>query len=272
MSDKYLSCSIVVPIYKSQPSLLELTSIYQTFKILANFDFAIVCPKGLDISYYETLAKQFGISIRIIRLSKKNFASISGYNKLMLSATFYKKFKHYTSILICQLDAYVFRDELDYWVSQGYDYIGAPWFSSDNPKEGLPHFLGIGNGGFSLRNIQSHLKALNQFSYIISPYTIIKAFTYKPSFGTFWNMIRDLTIGNNSHYLLGKSEINEDVFWGSVIKRNYPWFKAPDMITAAKFATETNAEKIYNLMNQKLPFGCHGWDKYDTAFWSKHIL
>ncbi|WP_316806888.1 DUF5672 family protein [Pedobacter agri] len=261
---------IGIPIYKSNLSLRETASLKQVFRVLGHHPICLITFREIDMTNYIHLLKNDRYTLTYF--DKSYFESLNGYNKLLINLTFYKRFWKYDFLLIYQLDAWVFRDELNKWCNSNYDYLGAPWFSSDNPNKGLPHFLGIGNGGFSLRNIQSHLKALNQFSYVISPYTIIKAFTSKPSFSTFWNMIRNLTIGNNSHYLLGKPEINEDVFWGRIIKRNYPWFKAPDMITAAKFATETNAEKIYNLMNKKLPFGCHGWDKYDTAFWSTHIL
>jgi hypothetical protein len=44
----------------------------------------------------------------------------------MLSIDFYKRFRDYKFILIYQLDAYVFRDELEYWCEQDYDFIGAP--------------------------------------------------------------------------------------------------------------------------------------------------
>ena len=30
-------------------------------------------------------------------------------------------------MLIYQLDAFVFQDDLAYWCQQNYDYIGAPW-------------------------------------------------------------------------------------------------------------------------------------------------
>lgn len=42
-------------------------------------------------------------------------------------------------MLVYQLDAYAFKDELFFWASLGYDYIGAPW---------MPHQRNI--GGFLL--------------------------------------------------------------------------------------------------------------------------
>lgn len=50
-----------------------------------------------------------------------------GYNRLMLSEDLYSAFSNYEYILICQSDAYIFRDELKEWCEAGYDYVGAPW-------------------------------------------------------------------------------------------------------------------------------------------------
>ena len=58
------------------------------------------------------------------------FTSIQGYNRLLLSTEFYQRFLGSAYLLICQLDVFVFRDELAGWVARGYDYVGAPWVSS----------------------------------------------------------------------------------------------------------------------------------------------
>lgn len=261
---------ITVPVYKPAISPTEELSLRQLLKILKDYSICFITYKELDFFEYEKFLAD--IDYKIIYFDRSFFSSISGYNKLLLSKKFYKKFTEYSFLLIYQLDAWVFRNELLYWAEQGYDYIGAPWFSSDKPESGLPHFLGVGNGGFSLRNVKNHLRVLNKFSFIISPFTVIKQFRDQPSLSSFWCMLGNLTVNNNTHYLLGKYTMNEDTFWGLILKRKYSWFKAPDMINAANFSIETNAEKLYNILNQKLPFGCHGWDKYDTNFWAEHIL
>ena len=82
------------------------------------------------------------------------------FNKLKESNLLYKKYKKYKYILFYELDAFVFRDELDYWCKKGFDYIGAPWNGThcyyDTPING------VGNGGFSLRNIKSAIKLLEK--------------------------------------------------------------------------------------------------------------
>ena len=64
-------------------------------------------------------------------------------------------------MLIYQLDACVFRDELKYWCEKKYDYIGAPIFWAYNSNKFSNKVAGIGNGGFSLRKISYCLKMLN---------------------------------------------------------------------------------------------------------------
>jgi hypothetical protein len=44
-----------------------------------------------------------------------------------LSEEFYQAFTDFEFMLIYQLDAFVFRDELADWCRSGYEYIGAPW-------------------------------------------------------------------------------------------------------------------------------------------------
>ena len=68
---------------------------------------------------------------------------------------FYNGFRKYKFMLVHQLDAYVFKDDLLYWTKQGYDYIGAPWFEGmDNAGTNASLLPEIGNGGFSLRKIK----------------------------------------------------------------------------------------------------------------------
>ena len=93
----------------------------------------------------------------------------------MLSFNFYESFLDYKYILIYQLDAFVFKDDLIFWCNKNYDYVGAPWIASisNNPftlllnkissifdskekKERKKIFFKVGNGGFSLRKVASH--------------------------------------------------------------------------------------------------------------------
>ena len=98
---------------------------------------------------------------------------IAGYNEMMMSADFYSLFNDYEYIIICHVDAWVFRDELDDWCRRGYDHVAAPWPTRKRytrfplkqylwlklrlkPAHKILHcqmFGRIGNGGFSLRRV-----------------------------------------------------------------------------------------------------------------------
>jgi len=268
MNDKDALVVITIPIYKETLTATEKASFKQIFATLLKHHICLFTFRELDLSEYKKVAE--GCKYEVIYFEKKYFSNIAGYNKLLCNTLFYKTFSMFKYLLIYQLDAWVFSDDLTAWCSLDYDYVGAPWFSSDKPASGLPHFLGIGNGGFSLRKIKSHLKILNRFSYIISPAYLLNRFISEINFTTFKKLLYGVSFDNNTHHLLGKNNLYEDVFWGQVIKK-HKWFKAPDMLTASRFSMESNAEKLYQI-NGRLPFGCHAWGTYDPDFWSTHII
>lgn len=132
-------------------------------------------PDSLNLDLYHRLMGK-DLRLKVERFDDKNFTDVNAYNKLMLKREFYNRFKIYRHILIYQLDAWVFKDELLKWCSYNYAYIGAPWFSDDKPLTGLPHFMGIGNGGFSLRDVKKHLRILSKLSFVTSLAYLIPQF------------------------------------------------------------------------------------------------
>ncbi len=118
---------MLYPFTKSISNQFESISFNQCLKVFKKHLLCIVTHNDLDISSYTELLGKCKINYIIEYFNNEYFNGVSGYNKLMLSREFYLRFKNYEYILIYQLDAYVFRDELDYWCGQGYDYIGAPW-------------------------------------------------------------------------------------------------------------------------------------------------
>ncbi|MBN2705565.1 MAG: hypothetical protein JXR89_03895 [Deltaproteobacteria bacterium] len=91
--------------------------------ILKSYPFIAISPDGLDIS---------DITNKIDFQESKTFcpnyfSSPKSYSRLLLSANFWNSFD-YKTLLLAQLDTFVFRDELDMWCQQNYAFIGAPWF------------------------------------------------------------------------------------------------------------------------------------------------
>ncbi|MET0572217.1 MAG: DUF5672 family protein [Pedobacter agri] len=262
---------VTVPLYKEIPSNEEKMSFLQLLKVLGQHPIAIVTHKELDLSQYIELAEEK--TLKIEYFPSTFFSNIEGYSKLLCAKAFYKRFEKYKFLLIYQLDAWVFRDELDFWCNLNHDYIGAPWFYEHNKKNALETFYGVGNGGFSLRKISSHLKALNHFYQLESYNAILRDFlTSRIGYIAIKNLFYNLTVRNFSHYMFNQHVIiNEDVFWNLISKRNFKWYTVPDMITAGKFSSEINASLLFEANNRVLPFGCHAWQVYDRNFWKQFI-
>ena len=159
-------CIITIPIYKEYPKQIEIESFKQVLTILYKYDIAIFTYRELNINVYKEIAQEFKKKISVKYFDQEYFNNGTyGYNKLMLSKEFYSNFLEYEYLLIYQLDAWVFKDELDYWCDKGFDYIGAPLFEYKINK-GVIQFSknmqGVGNGGFSLRKIDYCLELLNK--------------------------------------------------------------------------------------------------------------
>ncbi|MDH6303386.1 hypothetical protein M2459_000680 [Parabacteroides sp. PF5-5] len=247
---------VVIPIYKNELSDLEKRSLSQVYDILKNYPLVVIKPESLDLS--DCLKPYPLISIQTFNDSF--FKGISGYNNLMLSTLFYKTFIDYKYILIYQLDAYVFRDELEKWCAYDYDYVGAPWLK--RPIYNLPIiswimsyslkrktrkgqvskqllYNKIGNGGFSLRKVRSHYLATK----------------------THAKKINRFLVQRRQHLY------NEDVFWAFL-----PDFSYPTAMEALRFSFDKYPELSYKLINKQLPFGCHGWYKRKMKHFWKPII
>jgi len=233
--------AVVIPIYRSELTAFEVMSLNSCLHVLGKHRIIVIAPQGLSIEVIRNLNTH---NITIEYFGKKYFKNLLGYNKLMLSFNFYRKFIDYEYILIYQLDAFVFSDKLLNWCNLGFDYIGAPWIDEewssypemskyiDKYKMRVDKVNTVGNGGFSLRNVRSALKALLLLSS--------KRLTWK---------------------------LNEDIFWSFEVPINLSFFKIPCEEVALKFSFETKPRICFEKNNSELPFGCHGWQKNDIEFW-----
>jgi hypothetical protein len=248
-----MKIAVVIPIYQLNLSTLEYRALKQVYTVLNAYSLIFIKPKSLDLG---SIKKDFS-STETVSFADRFFQNKNGYNELMLSASFYKRFRSFDYILIYQLDAYVFRDELFAWCQKGYDYIGAPWLQKRvyqypvisqiriawhryQLKKGKHSsqslYNQIGNGGFSLRKVESHYKATIKYRAKIREY---------------------LSIKNNHFY-------NEDVFWAT----EAPEFRKPSVKEALAFSFDKYPSYCFNLTNGQLPFGCHAWYKFKMRkFW-----
>jgi hypothetical protein len=264
--------AIVVVMHKREISAHENISLNQCLKVFDKWPIHIIKPVSLDISDYNWNKRK----VHFENFPDYCFSNIGEYSRLLLSTAFYKRFLNYKYILIYQLDAFVFSDQLKHWCDLDYDYLGAPWFEKFSKLENDGNFIGVGNGGFSLRKVSSHLKVLNTFSFIVSARENLKhRFDVKNSFGTHIKntagFILDHTFRNNTHRFFNNYMGHEDQFWGLSVAKKMKWFRVPDYKTAAAFAFEMQPHRLFALNNGQIPFGCHAWWKYDLDFWKPQI-
>ena len=118
--------AIVIPVYKEYMDRYEEISFHRALEVFSAYPVFLVGPKGISGRNYHKLKK-----LDIFYFDDKYFKGISGYNRLMLSLDFYETFLDYNYILIYQLDAFVFDNNIMDWCLLGYDYIGAPWLNTN---------------------------------------------------------------------------------------------------------------------------------------------
>lgn len=241
--------AVLIPIYKKTPNDLEILSLKQCIKVLKNHKIIFFAPKDLEYSFYKQVCQEFDCVFDIMFFDNSYFNGIIGYNKLMLSSHFYKSFLKYKFILIYQLDAFVFKDDLEFWCNQKYDFIGAPNHAHLN-NQGEMQFLknfsrvmrffrvkkeisNVGNGGFSLRNTRSCYLLVKILSAVVKK--------WHPN--------------------------NEDGFFKYYGNIFFPFFKLPSDEEAIKFSIEVEAKSTLAKLNGNVPFGCHAFEKYEWETW-----
>ena len=251
---------IIIPIYKIDLNHYEMISLGQLVQVLKDYPKVIIKPFGLDI---EPILDKFENQFHVQDFDDHYFSDIAGYNRLMLTPEFYKQFIDTKYILIYQLDAFVFRDELNYWCKLDYDYIGAPWLCKLKYERGfmklflrtrgliysllkIKHrqqcFYRVGNGGFSLRKTEVFYKIAIEKQEVIRNYL---------------------------KHVSKSSQFNEDVFWGLEATKDKK-FLVPTWQEALFFSFDLFPEIAYCINGKRLPFGCHRWNK-ELDFWNKYI-
>ena len=255
-------CIVVFPVFRSLKEQ-ERLFLQQGVLMTEGFEKVFIAPESFIFD--DSFNGLEDIEVR--RFPDMYFEGITGYNELMLSPQFYRCFSDYKYILIHQTDVYLFQSQLQYWCDKGYDYIGAPWMKPKKLKREkfyrfiLKYIPGIysihkrklhecynevGNGGFSLRKINTFIDILE------STRNRKKLELYRER-------------------LEADTLYNEDIFFSIEGPRLFKGFRKPKWDEAALFSMETFASYLYNYTGNQLPFGCHAPAVYEPSFWEKFI-
>lgn len=269
-----MESAVVIPIFKKELEADEILSLKQCLKIFTAHPVVFAAPKALGLDNYRKICKENNKGFLVERYNNRFFTSIQAYNKLMLSAQFYKRFEKYDYILIYQFDSYVFSNELDYWCNRGFDFIGAPWFEGRSESNENSNFMRYaGNGGFSLRRVKAIIQVLKtRFKYVKRFNDLIENYRSDRKITSILMMLfRRFRIKNISYFFIKNFYLNEDSFYVFFAQKIVNEFKVAGYNDAIHFAFECQPKRLYNETNGTLPFGCHAWRKHDEEFWSNFI-
>jgi len=259
------SAAVAIPVYRTVPEKSEAASLARCVEVLGEkYPLILFAPGSLDISPYLAVAPQ----ARCLRFDDSFFKSINGYSSLMLSTDFYDRFSDFDYMLLYQLDAWVFRDELEMWCGRNYDYIGAPFLI----HWGKSSSVVVGNGGFSLRRIEAMKRVLTETGgRMFPPRLLLRFFKNHLENGdclkALLQFVRLAGIGNDRKAFLERMRregANEDVVFSYLNKRFvHNGLLMPDVPEAARFSLDGHCERFFELSGRRLPFGIHGWTRPD---------
>lgn len=223
-------CIIGVPVYKEHLSLYEIASLAQLCKIIQNsYEICLIYPFELNISEYQYISEQFGVKLSTLECSKDYFKSKRTYSYLCETTQFYECFSEYKYLFVYQLDGWIFKNLLDYYIDLDVDYIGSPW------KEGSYRFFfdAVGNGGVSLRRVQKFIEVCRR----------LKPSDFKRQYVEF-----------------------EDLFFCKTLRAEMG-FKFPTVKNAANFSLTLNWNYfIEKYTKGHLPMCLHAWYKEYNRF------
>ena len=225
---------VCIPIYKAKLSFFEQIAIRQMKKILVGYKKVFFAPESLNFDFGE-----LGEGVGVERFPDYFFRGVLNYSALMLNMDFYKRFSQYEYILVYQTDAFVFSDRLPEFCAMGYDYIGAP-VTRANP---LWNFIAgrVGNGGLSLRKVNSAIKMLEQHQNKLTGSLA----------SIFWQW--------------------EDIFWGYCGQQKDFDFQVAPVNIATEFALDDTLSGFKRLQKGWRPFGGHGWWQRNYSRWKPVI-
>ena len=215
--------AVVIPIHNETLNEFEKISLTQVQKVLGHYPIIFAVPEGKNFSWMPK-------NSQVVKFPAESFATLKAYNDLTTARIFYEKFLDYDSILIYQLDAFVFSDELEYFCSLGYDNIGAAWSTLWIRRinyRGKIYKARVGNGGFCLRNPKACCKIFDERKDLVS-------------------MLKGMP---------------EDDFWAYIGLIEGSGFHSAPIKIADKFSFEYFPQRSIIKNGGKLPFGCHAWYK-----------
>jgi hypothetical protein len=244
----------------------EEISLRHLANYLGRYDRYFVAPEGSRVARAGFAVETF---------PSRYFGSTRAHARLMFSQRFYARFRRYKYILMHHLDSLVLSDQLARWCESDLDLIGPPWLRcEDSPWVDRER---VGNGGFTLMKVESHLNVLRSTRSAVDPgeYWRTICATTPPS--RRWlklprKYLKQLSLFNNVRWDTWRWRANGDYFWADEAVKYWPDFRVASLEQGLEFAFEVAPRMCFELNKRRLPFGCHAWARYDRAFWEPYLL
>lgn len=246
---------VVTTIYQPTLTREETISLELLRRFCPQHPKVILKPSGLDLSFDVS-------DFQVVELDPANFAGISAYNKLMMSAWFYRLFAGYETILIYQTDCLILGDGLDAWLDRPWSYVGAPFLRRDGQLKA------VGNGGFSLRRPADFLKVLT--SERLSLANLSGALAGQYAKGTYFRILMQALKARSAADFVEVYPRAEDEFWSFYAPLFHADYRVAPAAEAARFAAETRPRRIAELAGAP-PLGGHAWTVHDRPYWEARL-
>ena len=243
------NCVVLIPHHKYDLIYLEKLSLNRIYDVFDNMQCYLILPsyinanKFIDINLDKNVKDKYLLyhdNFDYMYFDDKWFNSAAANNSLMLTKNIYIPFKElgFDYMLIAQLDAFVFHNDIDNYLNKNYDFIGSYLFTcldswyidkiiEEYPNHYLTHQI-ILNGGFSLRNIDFCILTIEYYTPWLQD-TVIKE-------------------GLDNNYIL----IGEDDFFSQNVKN------IAEPLDIFRFAISgNNIVKCHFLINYEYPMAIH---------------
>jgi hypothetical protein len=248
------SAAVVVPAFRERLAADERLSLRHLETHLSAYDAYLLVGESNALSVP---------GLQPLRLADRHFRSHRAYSRLLLSAELYRRFERYEFVLVHQLDALALADELDRWCNESHDYVGAPWVRP--ARDGGLRFAGVGNGGFSLRRVETFLRVIETRRRVLTR----TASSRRHAVAVARRLVRE---PHRARQVVRDRFVHEDKFWSLEAPRLLPGFRIPPAEIAVAFAFEREPRFCFEQNGRRLPFGCHKWRAHDPDFWAPYLL
>ena len=246
------SVAVLVPVFRERLGEDEQLSLRHLGTHLGAYDAYSFQPASLELELP---------GLTPVRMGDRHFRTHRDYSRLLLGDELYRRFERYEFVLVHQLDCLVLSDELARWCSEEWDYVGAPWVRE--APDGRLYFAGVGNGGLSLRRVESLLRVLDarrrSGALVVARHAaeVVRRVFREP---------------RRARQLVRDRYVYEDKFWSNEAPRLVPGFRIPPAEVAVGFAFEREPRFCLAANGGRLPFGCHKWRAHNPEFWEPHLL